>query len=193
MNLKKLALAACAISSVAVSLAPANAAAVITNVNADLSAAPFTFNYMGSSFTFGFNGDYFGGGPLTISTAGGGEVNTIFGQPTTNFVDRGVVSFGPSMQYAAFASATPIRFSNGDNFIGLRAVTAGGEEFYGFAFSTNNVLNTVGFETVAGATITATIAAGAVPEPASWAMMIGGFGMLGAAARRRARTTVTYA
>ena len=28
----------------------------------------------------------------------------------------------------------------------------------------------------------------AVPEPATWAMMIGGFGMLGAAARRRTRT-----
>ena len=35
--------------------------------------------------------------------------------------------------------------------------------------------------------------AGAVPEPASWALMIGGFGMVGVAARRRARVTVTYA
>ena len=32
----------------------------------------------------------------------------------------------------------------------------------------------------------------AVPEPATWAMMIGGFGLLGAAARRR-RTTIAYA
>lgn len=30
----------------------------------------------------------------------------------------------------------------------------------------------------------------AVPEPASWAMMLGGFGLLGAAARRRRTTTV---
>jgi hypothetical protein len=29
----------------------------------------------------------------------------------------------------------------------------------------------------------------AVPEPASWAMMLGGFGLLGAATRRRARAT----
>ena len=193
MNTKMLALAACAMSAGGLALTPANAAAVITNIGADLSAAPYTFNYMGSSFTFGFNGDYFGGGPITISTAGGGEVNTIFGQPTTNFIDRGVVTFGPSMQYAALASATPIRFSNGNNFIGLRAVTAGGEEFYGFAFSTNNILNTVGFESVAGVTITATDAAGAVPEPATWAMMIGGFGMIGAASRRRVRSSTTYA
>jgi hypothetical protein len=35
---------------------------------------------------------------------------------------------------------------------------------------------------------TVTIAlAGAVPEPATWAMMIGGFGLVGGALRRRAR------
>lgn len=32
-----------------------------------------------------------------------------------------------------------------------------------------------------------------VPEPATWALMIGGFGMAGFAARRRARTSITYA
>ena len=32
-----------------------------------------------------------------------------------------------------------------------------------------------------------------VPEPATWAMMIGGFGLLGAAARRRRITNVSYA
>jgi hypothetical protein len=33
----------------------------------------------------------------------------------------------------------------------------------------------------------------AVPEPATWAMMIGGFGLLGASARRRTSTAVTFA
>lgn len=33
----------------------------------------------------------------------------------------------------------------------------------------------------------------AVPEPATWAMMIVGFGMVGAAMRRRARTSVSFA
>ena len=34
--------------------------------------------------------------------------------------------------------------------------------------------------------------AAAVPEPASWAMMVGGFGMLGAAMRRR-KVNVSFA
>ncbi len=33
----------------------------------------------------------------------------------------------------------------------------------------------------------------AIPEPATWAMMIGGFGMIGAVSRRRNRTKVTFA
>ena len=34
---------------------------------------------------------------------------------------------------------------------------------------------------------------GSVPEPATWAMMVGGFGIVGAAMRRRKRPSVTYA
>lgn len=37
------------------------------------------------------------------------------------------------------------------------------------------------------------LTATAVPEPATWAMMIGGLGLIGAAARRRGNTQVTYA
>jgi hypothetical protein len=48
------------------------------------------------------------------------------------------------------------------------------------------------FDSVAlGATISNNISA--VPEPATWAMMISGFGMAGAALRRRVRTSITYA
>ena len=38
-----------------------------------------------------------------------------------------------------------------------------------------------------------TLSLAAVPEPATWAMMIGGFGMIGAAARRRNRVSVSFA
>jgi hypothetical protein len=37
-----------------------------------------------------------------------------------------------------------------------------------------------------------TISGGAVPEPASWAMMIGGFGMLGAATTRARKPSVVF-
>jgi hypothetical protein len=32
-----------------------------------------------------------------------------------------------------------------------------------------------------------------VPEPATWAMMVGGFGLIGGAMRRRQRTSVRFA
>ena len=43
-------------------------------------------------------------------------------------------------------------------------------------------------EYLGSGTYTLTIAAPAVPEPASWAMMIGGFAIAGAAMRRKAMT-----
>jgi hypothetical protein len=66
--------------------------------------------------------------------------------------------------------------------------------FYYFdedAFTTNGVYtNTeVGFNL---ATLTVSGFAEAVPEPATWALMISGFGMVGAASRRRLRTQITY-
>ncbi|MBM6577728.1 PEPxxWA-CTERM sorting domain-containing protein [Microvirga sp. SRT01] len=170
----------------------AAATPIITNIGADLSTSPYTFTYMGSSFTFGSNGQLFTG-PITVSTANGGEINTTFGEPSAYFPDRGTVSFGPGMNFAAFPTETAIRFSNGENYFGLRAVTNTGT-FYGFAYSSDNILNTIGFETVADATITATTMAGAVPEPATWAMMIGGIGMVGGAMRRRrVSTKVSFA
>jgi len=39
----------------------------------------------------------------------------------------------------------------------------------------------------------ATLATTAVPEPATWAMMVGGFGAMGFALRRRQKVAVTYA
>jgi len=60
-----------------------------------------------------------------------------------------------------------------------------------------NVLNTIrvtGTTSVDGGTYsgTATFSATAVPEAATWAMMLGGFGMMGFALRRR-RTSVSFA
>lgn len=40
--------------------------------------------------------------------------------------------------------------------------------------------------------VTVSEATTAVPEPAAWAMMVGGFGVIGAAMRRRQRTSVSF-
>lgn len=61
----------------------------------------------------------------------------------------------------------------------------------------SNVLNTIrvtGFTSSLGGTYsgTATFSAGAVPEAASWTMMVAGFGVMGAMMRRR-RTKLTFA
>lgn len=174
------------LAGLTIAAAPAVAAPVVTTVRADLSVSPFTFSFAGGSYTFGASGDFFA--PLNLSTGGSGLVNSFFGSPTTFFVDRGVVSFGPNAfpaGFSEFPTTTTVPFSNGNNFIGLRS-TSGGQNFYGFVYTTNAVLNSYGFETVADQTIIATTEmAAAVPEPGTWALMIVGFGAIGYGLRRR--------
>jgi len=66
-------------------------------------------------------------------------------------------------------------------------------------YSVNSVFDggsATGFANTAGTItqFTGTAIGGAVPEPASWAMMLGGFGLVGGAMRRRrTSTTIAYA
>lgn len=167
---------------------------VITPINQDISTTPYTFTFNGGTFTFDTRGSF----PdfLFVQTSGGAAVRTVFGQPSTDFTNRGTVRYDNSTLggFAAFPDRTNVRFTNGENFLGLR-VTSGGQDFFGFAFTTNTVLNSIGFETSPGVVITATRAIpAAVPEPGTWGLMILGFGAVGFAMRRRqTRTTLSYA
>lgn len=63
----------------------------------------------------------------------------------------------------------------------------------GFSFGTSGgslLVNWQGVQTFAGATVAI---GGAVPEPTSWAMMLGGFGLVGGAMRSRRRQAVSFA
>jgi len=90
---------------------------------------------------------------------------------------------------------TPLDF----NGLGARS-TLGGRSQDGFFTMTtkNNPDNRPGGSNTAVFTLgavgvpTAGNTPDAIPEPATWAMLIGGFGMIGAAARRRHRPMVTY-
>lgn len=180
--------------TIGLSALPAQAEVIITPVNLDISTTPYTFSFMGGTFTF----DTGGGFPnfLNVQTSGGAAVRTVFGQPSTDFTNRGTVTYNASTLggFGSFPDRTNVRFTNGENFLGLR-VTSGGQDFFGFAFTTDTVLNSFGFETQPGVGITATRAIpAAVPEPATWAMLILGFGAVGSVLRRRkVETAVRYA
>lgn len=169
--------------------APSSAAPMITAVGTDVSTSPFSFSYLGSTFTIS-KGDGFGS-LISVSTAGSAAVRTVFGSPSTDFTDRGVPLYDANTLggYGSFPVTTPVGASNGANFLGLR-VTSAGQSFYGFLYTTNANVNSYGFESLANTGITATTTVpAAVPEPATWALMILGFGAIGYAMRRGQRET----
>ena len=90
----KAALAGCAAFTLGLIASPAAAAPVLTFVDQDISTTPFTFSFMGGTFTF----DGSGGFPnyLSVSTSGGAAVRTVFGNPSTDFTNRGVVTYDDS-------------------------------------------------------------------------------------------------
>ena len=195
IGVAKAALAGCCALAIPFVGGAAAAAPVFTTVNMDISTSPFTFSFMGGTFTF----DGSGGFPnyLSVATQGGAAVRTVFGRPSTDFTNRGTVVYDQNTLggFGSFPTLTSVPFTNGENFLGLR-VTSGGQDFYGFAFTTDSTFNGFAFETLPGVGITATTDfAAAVPEPGAWALLILGFGAVGAGLRRRApkaRVAVAY-
>ena len=178
--------------------APAMAAPVIVTTNANLVSSPFSFNVQGATFTLSATNNLFA--PLSVQNSATGAFSSFGGfagipvTPSPSFTNRGTVQYGPGVfgNYASFKTPTNVSSSNGNNFLGFRALV-GSDAYYGFVFTTNGILNSYGYETAANTVITATTTT-AVPEPATWAMMIGGFAFAGAAMRRRkSAPTVAYA
>jgi hypothetical protein len=171
-------LAAGLLCGAALSTASANAAEVVQLINANLQNSPYTISFDGGGFTFSSTGD--STSPLAVQTSGGGEVSEVFGQPSSYFINRGTVEFGPDqfVQFAPFPTTTTVPFSNSDNFIGLESIE-NGQDYFGFAYTTDSTLRGFGYETVADQSITAS----AVPEPSVWAMMFAGVALMGAALR----------
>lgn len=190
----KAALASGLALAIGLASAPASAAVQYTTVNQNIATSPYTFTFMGGTFTFSGAGGF----PnfLSVSTGGGAAVRTVFGNPSTDFTNRGTVVYDANTLggYGSFPNPTTVPFTNGENFLGLR-VTSGGQNYYGFAFTTNSTFNGFAFETTPNVGITATTNfPAAVPEPGTWAMLILGFGAVGFGMRRRkVQTTLRYA
>jgi hypothetical protein len=126
---------------------------------------------------------------------------------TDGNINAGPFSATPSFGYfQTSAMNTFPRLGVGGTLNGTNVLLNGTDDFY-FVFDASAVGPTsalLGFTTASGgtpwtswdATVQPRAAVAAVPEPATWAMMLGGFGVLGGAlraARRRQRTLVSFA
>lgn len=176
--------------------APAPAAITVLASDFDLTNGPLTVGLDATNtFTFSFDPIApFDPDPTLVQTMGT-AATTAFGgflgiplEPSTFFTDANIlVDANIFPGFAQFPDATRIPSSLVAGDLGLR-VTIDGQDFFGFARVAGPTV-TVAFNTVAGAGINA----GAVPEPATWAMLILGFGAVGGAMRRRAKAKVAYA
>jgi PEP-CTERM motif len=99
--------------------------------------------------------------------------------PTISALDQ----FGNVFETFDLAALAPISTPGGFNEFAFRGIADDTADIYGLQFGGSYLLLT---GTADGVPIGA-------PEPATWALMIGGFGFVGAAMRRRRNVTVSYA
>jgi hypothetical protein len=180
---------AAAIAAFAVAATPASAAVIYTVIG-DTTGGPV------------FNRTLAGTPPTALSGVGTAVAyNTFLFSPAAS----GSYTFlltSTTASYDPFLALYASPFSPGSP---LTNILVANDDFTGLTnsgFTTSLVAGTVytavitGFDNLDFGTYTLTIAnAAAVPEPATWGMMVAGFGMVGFGLRRRAKPSVrvTYA
>lgn len=139
----------------------------------DLIAAAYTNSRIGATTTTLYAIDATGNSLVRSTNPNGGLY------VTTNLAGANFLDFGFNVPLTSqfgfdISGATGTAFFNSLNSFGTVNLTTG----------RSTIIGTVGAGNLTG------IAAGAVPEPAMWAMMIAGFGLVGAAMRRRDMASV---
>jgi hypothetical protein len=196
-------------------LAAALAASALTATSAsaafDVPAGPANF-----SVVTGISGGGVPGSPATLS--GIVDYSALINGASTTVTGFNVAINGTD--YADFANGVTALFSTSDGSNGTLAFTSGASTIFAFNLSGLYSANNAGALPSGGMTVSTatsfnygsgnnpiTINAGsegtltftsaavaAVPEPATWGMMLLGFGMMGASMRyRRRETKVVYA
>ncbi|KQS04966.1 hypothetical protein ASG11_12480 [Sphingomonas sp. Leaf357] len=130
------------------------------------------------------------------------------GTPGTTAIARDLAAgtvIGSAGQFNQFQTLGTLFQTAGNHVLGFSFLNeATGQTNYGYARITTSTGTGTGLGFPAtitqlvyensGAALTVAAVGGAVPEPATWGMMILGFGMIGAAARKRSvKTTVKFA
>jgi hypothetical protein len=161
--------------------------------------------------TLRFTGGTVGGGTILRANGGQARVEGALDASTQNPNDTLLVSslqFGlinqatfNNLEFNLFGgTATSATFNITDNegqlFTFANRALGNGENFFGFQGINGETIRNVSITFNGGGVgdirqirLDALAGAGPIPEPATWAMMVGGFGLLGAAARRRSHTT----
>jgi hypothetical protein len=156
----------------------ARAAIVFSQPDGDFSAAPYTLSFGGGAATYTFTDIYDPSiDPLTVaavSTGGVAMVNSFGGQPIA--FQLGTVVGATGYEFAPLPTPTGIPFSIAEDSIGLEFSLSDGIH-YGFVTTLGPEVIQYGYNTTPGGLITI-----GVPEPATWVMVMVGFGILGAAA-----------
>lgn len=131
------------------------------------------------------------------TTSGGANFLSIYGgQATFNF-SSAIRAFGMYVGGQEISSIN-VAFNNGTNQTILLDPNGYGGQlgFIGFTDSSNLItsvrLNAEN-DILAVDDVRFAVGNGGVPEPAAWALMLSGFGLVGGAMRRRRATAVTYA
>jgi hypothetical protein len=165
------------------------AATLALAVAAPASAAQYLFQFSGTNL-FGPPAQTMGSGVFTTS-----DVATQVGGQTA-FAITGITGTVNGSNIVAPTGSYGNYFTTGPAFLdgtGLRFFTAAGTDVRVFFQDTVSQYRVNTFSPGATGFVTATSSAlaGAVPEPATWAMMLVGFGGLGAMLRRRRPTLAT--
>lgn len=157
-------LGACAIAAVAIAAAPASAATIIKNIDAG-----------SDTYNFGRSASYF---------AGFSQVYR-FDVPVADYVDIFVKSIAAPLKDARITSVLWNGKAITQNSSGVLDLWSLND---GSAKAGRNYLQVSGYWGKEGGSYSGQFAYGtaaSVPEPAAWGLMIAGFGMVGAAMRRR--------
>jgi hypothetical protein len=132
-------------------------------------------------------------GPATATVGGGIEFEQGTFSPAQGSLDIGTNTLTYFANVGAVYSTASFNGFRVDFDRAIASVSfLGGKTPTGFSFSGNSVFLNVSGQGYDSSDFTS-LSITAVPEPAAWAMMIGGFGLIGAASRRRLRSSVTYA
>lgn len=188
---------AIACAAAALCISPGAEAAVVSLASdVELSGGAFVVP-IGSDATYTFSYSPDGLSTVAIAMTGTGQVfgNGFFSPNAPDPLQIGTL-VPDQLSLGMFFSQTgtqQIPFSISQSSVALRFVL-GGNTHYGYATVGGSRLIQFAYnDTPDGSIVIGDLPAAAIPEPATWGMMIIGFGAIGGAARRRQSVRVRFA